>query len=117
MLQMNIYIPEHQHSRYAFLRTVVKDTTNENHSSTRGEMVFLDSDGPVANNVATATLNGGNPVNDCKWHMVTVTMQPDAWLDDWLPLYLDGVAVGELRRGSYKVKADNTRQGRQSELA
>lgn len=106
MLQMSIYFPEQQHQRYGVLRAVVKDTNNENNSSTRGEMVFLDSDGRVANNIATPQLTGGNPMSDGKWHMVTVTTQPD--LSTGFLLYLDGDAVGEMRRGTYAGKEANT---------
>ena len=101
MLQVSIYFPEQKHSRYGVLRAVVKDTTNENNSTTRGQMVFLDSDGRVANNIATR-LNRGNPMTDGKWHMVTVTTQPDR--STGFLLYLDGFAVGEMGRGTYTGK-------------
>lgn len=114
MLQMSIYFPEQQHQRYGVLRAVVKDTTNENNSSTRGEMVYLDSDGRVANNIASPLLTAGNPMTDGKWHMVTVTTQPD--FSTGFLLYLDGVAVGEMRSGTYTGKEAHTMQWRWSEL-
>lgn len=112
---MNIYFPEQQHNRYGVLRAVVKDTTNENNSSTRGEAVFLDSDHRVANNYATPELNGGNPMTDGKWHMATVTTQPD--LSTGFLLYLDGVVAGEMKSGLYTGKAAVTMQWQLSELA
>ena len=108
MLQMAIYFPEQQHSRYGVLRAVVKDTTNENNSSTRGEMVFLDSDDRVADNSADPQLSQGNPMTDGKWHMVTVTTQPD--LSTGFLLYFDGDAVGEMKRGRYTGKEANITQ-------
>lgn len=99
MLQVSIYFPEQQHPRFGILRAVVKDTTDENNSSTRGQMVYLDSDGKVANNIATPSLNRPNPLTDGKWHMVTITTQPD--LSTGFLLFLDGVAVGVMRHGTY----------------
>ena len=115
VVQMNIYFPEQQHNRYGVLRAVVKDTTNEKNSSTRGEEVFLDSDHKVANNYATPKLNGGNPMTDGKWHMVTVTTQPD--LSTGFLLYLDGVVAGEMKSGLYTGKEAVTMQRQLSELA
>ena len=104
-LQVSIYFPEQQHPRFGILRAVVKDTTDENNSSSRGQMVYLDSDGKVANNIATPDLNRPNPLTDGRWHMVTITTQPD--LSTGFLLFLDGIVVGTMRRGTYTGDADD----------
>ena len=62
-------------------------------------MVYLDSDDLVANNVNTPILDGANPMADGKWHMVTVTTQPD--MSTGFLLFLDGIEVGNMLQGSY----------------
>ena len=99
MLQMSIYFPEQQHPRYGVVRAVVKDTSNASNSSSAGQMIYMDSDAKVADNSNRPRLAAGNPMIDGKWHMVTVTTQPDLSTGFWL--FLDGVAVGDMRRGSY----------------
>lgn len=99
-MQVSIYFPEQQHPRYGVVRAVVKDTSTEsNSSSTAGQMVYLDSDDLVADNVNTPILPGANPMADGKWHMVTVTTQPD--MSTGFLLFLDGVEVGDMLQGSY----------------
>lgn len=68
-------------------------------------MVYLDSDGKVANNIATPDLNRPNPLTDGRWHMVTITTQPD--LSTGFLLFLDGIVVGTMRRGTYTGDADD----------
>lgn len=104
LLQVALYFPEQQHPRFGVMRAAVKDTTDEANSTTKGQMVYLDSDDLVANNVNAPTLKGANPMADGKWHMVTVTTQPD--MSTGSLLFLDGVEVGDLRSGSY-TGADN----------
>ena len=61
-------MPENGHPATGLIRTVVKDSTDQDASS------FLDSDGHYGDNSARNTLNP-DPVDDGAWHMVRAPRQ------------------------------------------
>ncbi len=97
-LQVAIYFPEQQHPRYGVVRAVIKDTSNENNSSTAEQQVYLDSDDLVSDNVNPAVSSIPNPMADGKWHMVTISTHADK-TKGYL-LFLDGVEVGDMLQGN-----------------
>ena len=99
MLQVSIYFPEQQHPRYGVVRAVVKDTNTANNGSIANQMVYLDSDNRLADNLNAARLNRPNPMSDGRWHMVTVTTQPD-WGKGFV-MFLDGLEVAGMTQGNY----------------
>ncbi|KAL3149191.1 hypothetical protein ABBQ32_002019 [Trebouxia sp. C0010 RCD-2024] len=97
--QVAIYFPEQEHPRNGVVRAVVKDTNQANNGSIAEQMVYLDSDNRVADNLNAPMLDGHNPMTDGRWHMVTVTTQPD--LRTGFVMFLDGVEVGGMTQGNY----------------
>lgn len=106
MLQVSIYFPEQEHPRNGVVRAVVKDTNQANNGSIAKQMVYLDSDNSVADNLNPPILNGPNPITDGRWHMVTVTTQPD--LSTGFVMFLDGVEVAGMTQGNYSGRQSNT---------
>ena len=83
---MEIYLPAISSSQLGIVRAYVKDDTDSNYQA-----VFVDSDGLVAQPLATLPQTGGKTnattnrtvsvnVMDGMWHMITVTSQPDLGL-------------------------------------
>lgn len=106
MLQVAIYFPEQEHPRNGVVRAVVKDTNQANNGSIAEQMVYLDSDNRVADNLNAPMLDGHNPMTDGRWHMVTVTTQPD--LRTGFVMFLDGVEVGGMTQGNYSGRQSHT---------
>lgn len=103
---MSVYFPEQQHPRHGVVRAVVKDTSQVNNGSIANQMVYLDSDNKVADNLDAPMLKRANPMSDGRWHMVTVTTQPDSRTG--FLMFLDGVEVGSMSQGNYSGAQSST---------
>lgn len=98
-MQISIYVPEEQHPRYGVVRAVIKDTSNEDNSTSAGQQIYLDSDGLVSDNVHPSVSSNPNPVADGNWHMVTISTHAD--MTTGFDLYLDGAPVGDMLQANY----------------
>ncbi|DBA97374.1 TPA: hypothetical protein ACH3X1_015103 [Trebouxia sp. C0004] len=97
--QISIYVPEQQHPRYGVVRAVIKDTSNEDDSTSSGQQIYLDSDGLVSDNVNPSVSSNANPMADGNWHMVTISTHAD--MTTGFDMYLDGAPVGDMLQGNY----------------
>jgi hypothetical protein len=87
--EVQIYVPEIGHPAHGVIRTIVKDE-NDVYVGAVSE-TYLDSDGGFMNNMPR-NVPGHVPLDDGKWHMITVTSQPDG--SKGYSLYVDGILGG-----------------------
>eukprot|EP00212_Chloropicon_laureae_P003902 CAMPEP_0197488208 /NCGR_PEP_ID=MMETSP1311-20131121/3186_1 /TAXON_ID=464262 /ORGANISM="Genus nov. species nov., Strain RCC856" /LENGTH=1764 /DNA_ID=CAMNT_0043032175 /DNA_START=186 /DNA_END=5480 /DNA_ORIENTATION=+ len=87
--EVQIFLPEIAHPAHGVVRTIVKDS-NDLYD---GEMshTYLDSDGGFMNNMPR-NVPGHVPLDDGKWHMVTVTTRDDG--KRGFAVYVDGILGG-----------------------
>ncbi|DBB09175.1 TPA: hypothetical protein ACH3X3_007775 [Trebouxia sp. C0006] len=97
--KISIYVPEEQHPRYGVVRAVIKDTNDEDNSTSGAQQIYLDSDGLVSDNVNPSVSSNPNPMADGNWHMVTISTHAD--MTTGFDLYLDGAPVGDMLQGNY----------------
>ena len=98
-MQISIYVPEEQHPRYGVVRAVIKDTNDEDNSTSGAQQIYLDSDGLVSDNVNLSVSSNPNPMADGNWHVVTISTHAD--MTTGFDLYLDGAPVGDMLQGNY----------------
>ena len=91
-LQIQLYIAETFHNAYGIMRTMVKDSTNTDHTNS-----YMDSDGRVAtyfDNQTHLPTYEQHFFGDGLWHMATLTTLSNAPNGmQGHAMYLDGVMV------------------------
>lgn len=85
---LQLMLPEAANNRTGLVRSIVKDSNDQNQTST------LDSDGKYNNNDPWGANAVYKNVSDGAWHMVTVTTRTD--VQHGFLLYIDGQAAAQL---------------------
>ena len=92
LLQIRLYMAETFHRAYGIMRTMLKDSTNMDHTNS-----YMDSDGRVAAYFDNQTRLPGYErhfLGDGLWHMATLTtLSHDPHGMQGHAMYLDGVMV------------------------
>ncbi|EIE21984.1 hypothetical protein COCSUDRAFT_56427 [Coccomyxa subellipsoidea C-169] len=105
---VQLYFPEFGHPAYGVVRAIVKDGSD----TYRGlpSVTFLDSSGEVSNLARNAT-NRGPPypsLQDMRWHMLTLTSQPDG--SNGYCMYVDGKLAGQMQENATYIGSDGIRR-------